>query len=88
MTQAISIFDDVFARAVQLDAGQRLTLARMLLETVEFERTPAEPEAEVEWRAELRRRAREAEEHPEHLVPWEVLREELASVKRGPKNSD
>jgi putative addiction module component (TIGR02574 family) len=60
-----------------LSASQRLALAQELLASLNAE-DPASPISE-EIRMELRRRVADHIAHPEDVVPWEVVEQELQS---------
>lgn len=83
MTQMAPSLDDLYALSVMLEPGERITLARWLLESVDPEPLAPEPGHEEAWRAELVARAAELDEHPESALPWSAVQERLKRTVDG-----
>jgi putative addiction module component (TIGR02574 family) len=81
MTQTASSLEELFARVAVLSTPERTTLARWILQSIEFEQAEKDPGYDEAWRSELKRRATELEEHPERAIPWEQVRAELIAIK-------
>ena len=75
---------ELFKRALELPEGQRLRLARTLLESVDLGDDEAEPELSPEWRAELERRIADADD-PEKWISGDEL---LAKLQRAQKRDE
>ncbi len=86
MTQTASSLDELFARVAALSTRERTTLARWILESIEFEQVEKDPGYDEAWDTEIRRRMKEADEHPETLVSWEEVRAELVAIKDAAQN--
>jgi putative addiction module component (TIGR02574 family) len=70
--------DDILARALDLPAAERRSLALELLDSVdELQNMRFAPDLEDAWYAEIQRRSRDIEAGTAKLIPWEQVRAEL-----------
>ena len=77
MTQTASSLEELFARVAALSTRERTTLARWILESIESEQAEKDPGYDEAWDAEIRRRIKEADEHPETLLSYQEAMEEV-----------
>jgi putative addiction module component (TIGR02574 family) len=67
-------FKDVFREAAELSERDRATLAGLLIESLEGE---PDPDVEVAWSAEIKRRVAELDAGTAKAIPWEDVRQRL-----------
>jgi putative addiction module component (TIGR02574 family) len=77
MTQTASSLEELFARVAVLSTPERTTLARWILQSIEFDQAEKDSGYDEAWRSELKRRAIELEEHPERAIPYEKMMEDM-----------
>lgn len=65
---------ELFEEAMRLDAKERATLMRLLIDTLDNE---SEEGSEDAWRAEIDRRIAELDAGTVDTIPWEELRARL-----------
>ena len=65
---------ELFEEAMRLDAKERATLMRLLVDTLDIE---SEEGSEDAWRAEIDRRVAELDAGTVDTIPWEELRARL-----------
>lgn len=65
---------ELFEEAMRLDPGERATLMRLLVDSLDAE---SEEGAEEAWRAEVAHRIAELESGQAQPVPWDELRARL-----------
>jgi putative addiction module component (TIGR02574 family) len=65
---------ELFEEAMRLDAQERATLLRLLIEALDAE---AEEGVEDAWRAEIERRMAELDSGSVETIPWEEVRARL-----------
>ena len=65
---------ELFEEAMRLDPGERATLMRLLIDTLDAE---SEEGADDAWRAEVERRTAELDSGAVETVPWAELRARL-----------
>ena len=72
--------EEVFLKALGLDASDRNELVGLLIESLDPE---TEQGAEAAWLQEIDRRARELDSGTVQTIPWEIARERLLPAPRG-----
>ena len=72
--------DDIYRTALTLPESERAELIGALLDSLDRE---VEEGVEEAWRAEIDRRARELESGAVQSIPWDLVKERLASAQRG-----
>jgi len=81
----MSASTDIFVLALEMPQDQRADLALRLIQSLD--RTPADPDRDAAWTAEIERRLRDIDEGPATLIPWEDaskrLEESLKSSQVG-----
>jgi putative addiction module component (TIGR02574 family) len=65
---------ELFEEAMRLDAKERATLMRLLIDTLDADSEEGSGDA---WRAEIERRVAELDAGAVETVPWEELRARL-----------
>ena len=65
---------ELFEEAMRLDPEERVTLMRLLIETLDAE---SEEGVEDAWRIEIERRMAELDSGSVQTIPWEELRARL-----------
>jgi len=65
---------ELFDEAMRLDAGERATLLRLLIEALDAE---TEEGVEDTWRVEIERRMAELDSGSVETIPWEEVRDRL-----------
>lgn len=65
---------ELFDEAMRLDAQERATLMRLLIDALDAE---SEEGAEDAWRAEVERRMAELDSGAVETIPWEEVRARL-----------
>lgn len=70
---------ELYKRALKLNPIERSVFANHLLDTVEPE---GDGELSAEWKAEIDRRIKEIEAHPEGCCTWEEVKKSLKPKKR------
>jgi putative addiction module component (TIGR02574 family) len=65
---------EVFQEAAQLPERDRATLAGLLIETLD---PVSEPDVEVAWSEEIKRRLAEIDAGTVELIPWDEVRPEF-----------
>ena len=71
--------EEVFRRALGLDASDRTELVGLLIDSLDPE---TEQGAEAAWLQEIDRRARELDSGTVQTIPWEIARERLMRAPR------
>jgi len=71
MTQIAPNLDDVFALSERLDARDRVTLARWLLESVAAEEAQVDQDLETAWNKEMDRRIAAIDSGEAELLDWD-----------------
>ena len=71
--------EEVFRKALGLDASDRNELVGLLIDSLDPE---TEQGAEAAWLQEIDRRARELDSGAVQTIPWEIARERLMRVLR------
>jgi putative addiction module component (TIGR02574 family) len=71
--------EDVFRKALALDASDRNELVGLLIDSLDPE---TEQGAEAAWLQEIDRRARELDSGTVQTIPWEIARERLLRAPR------
>ena len=71
--------EDVFRKALALDASDRSELVGLLIDSLDPE---TEQGAEAAWLQEIDRRARELDSGTVQTIPWEIARERLMRAPR------
>ena len=71
--------EDVFRKALALDASDRSELVGLLIDSLDPE---TEQGAEAAWLQEIDRRARELDSGTVQTIPWEIARERLLRAPR------
>ena len=71
--------EDVFRKALGLDASDRNELVGLLIDCLDPE---TEQGAEAAWLQEVDRRARELDSGTVQTIPWEIARERLLRAPR------
>jgi putative addiction module component (TIGR02574 family) len=66
--------EEVFRKALGLDASDRTELVGLLIDSLDPE---TEQRAEAAWLQEIDRRARELDSGTVQTIPWEIARERL-----------
>ena len=76
-TLGVTAYESLLQQALALDLDHRALLIAQLTSSIEAD--ACDPFDDPEFRAEIERRLRDADEHPERLIPWETVRAELFS---------
>ena len=71
--------EEVFRKALGLDASDRNELVGLLIDSLDPE---TEQGAEAAWLQEIDRRARELDSGTVQTIPWEIARERLMRAPR------
>ena len=71
--------EEVFRKALGLDASDRNELVGLLIDSLDPE---TEQGAEAAWLQEMDRRARELDSGAVQTIPWEIARERLMRALR------
>jgi putative addiction module component (TIGR02574 family) len=71
--------EEVFRKALGLDASDRTELVGLLIDSLDPE---TEQGAEAAWLQEIDRRARELDSGTVQTIPWEIARERLLRAPR------
>jgi putative addiction module component (TIGR02574 family) len=71
--------EQVFRKALGLDAPDRTELVGLLIDSLDPE---TEQGAEAAWLQEIDRRARELDSGTVQTIPWEIARERLSRAPR------
>jgi len=71
--------EEVFRKALGLDASDRTELVGLLIDSLDPE---TEQGAEAAWLQEIDRRARELDSGTVQTIPWEIARERLMRAPR------
>jgi putative addiction module component (TIGR02574 family) len=71
--------EDVFRKALALDASDRSELVGLLIDSLDPE---TEQGAEAAWLQEIDRRAQELDSGTVQTIPWEIARERLMRAPR------
>lgn len=71
--------EEVFRKALGLDASDRNELVGLLIDSLDSE---TEQGAEAAWLQEIDRRARELDSGTVQTIPWEIARERLLRAPR------
>ncbi len=71
--------EEVFRKALGLDASDRTELVGLLIDSLDPE---TEQRAEAAWLQEIDRRARELDSGTVQTIPWEIARERLLRAPR------
>ena len=71
--------EEVFRKALGLDASDRSELVGLLIDSLDPE---TERGAEAAWLQEIDRRARELDSGTVQTIPWEIARERLLRAPR------
>ena len=72
--------EEVFLKALGLDASDRTELVGLLIDSLDPE---TEQGAEAAWLQEIDRRTRELDSGTVQTIPWEIARERLLPAPRG-----
>lgn len=80
-TVMITSVGDVFQQALALDDRDRATLAGLLLESLEPDIDPLDPnDVESEWQEEIQRRVAEIEAGRAAFVSWEDVQAKIRRI--------
>lgn len=74
-TLRVTAYESVLQQAPAHNLDDRAILIAELTSSVESDM--CDPFEDPQFRAEIERRIRETDEHPERLIPWETVRAEL-----------